>query len=85
MRDKFRERFISQPRKKNLAVLISPHFPFWLGFAGIGCITLGIGSGFGLVMLTGQYYVAFVGTLPFLVLGVGIDDMFIIVDGKFLF
>jgi len=34
-------------------------------------------------MLTGQYYVAFVGTLPFLVLGVGIDDMFIMLDGRF--
>ncbi|XP_066914671.1 patched domain-containing protein 3-like [Clytia hemisphaerica] len=51
-----------------------------VGFAGIGCIALGIGSGFGMVMLSGQYFVAFVGTLPFLVLGVGIDDMFIILD-----
>ena len=42
----------------------------------------GIGSGFGLVLLSGNYYVGFVGTLPFLVLGVGIDDMFIMVDGK---
>jgi len=55
----------------------------FLGLVGIGCIAFGIGSGFGLVMLTGQYYVAFVGTLPFLVLGVGIDDMFIMLDGRF--
>ena len=34
-------------------------------------------------MLSGQYFVAFVGTLPFLVLGVGIDDMFIILDGMY--
>ena len=50
---------------------------------GIGCVILGVGSAFGLVMACGQYYVAFVGTLPFLILGVGIDDMFIIIDGKF--
>ena len=58
-------------------------FLCFIGLVGVGCIAFGIGSGFGLVMLTGQYYVAFVGTLPFLVLGVGIDDMFIMLDGKF--
>lgn len=71
---------IIESYQHNIDALIIPSlFP---GFAGIGCIALGIGSGFGLVMLTGQYFVAFVGTLPFLVLGVGIDDMFIILDGK---
>lgn len=49
---------------------------------GIVCIMFGIGSSFGFVMSTGTYYVAFVGTVPFLVLGVGIDDMFIIIDGR---
>jgi len=34
-------------------------------------------------MVTGQYYLALVGAIPFLVLGVGIDDMFIMIDGKF--
>jgi len=50
---------------------------------GIGCIAFGIGAGHGLVMVTGQYYLALVGAIPFLVLGVGIDDMFIMIDGKF--
>ena len=53
---------------------------FYLGLVGIGCVLVGIGGGFGLVMLSGEPYVAFVGVLPFLVLAVGIDDMFIIMD-----
>lgn len=53
---------------------------FLVGMIGIVCIMFGIGSSFGFVMSTGTYYVAFVGTVPFLVLGVGIDDMFIIID-----
>lgn len=52
---------------------------------GILCIGLGIGGGFGIVLAGGEYFVAFVGVLPFLVLGVGIDDMFIIMGGKDFF
>ena len=48
---------------------------------GIGCVALGIGSGFGITMAGGEQFVAFIGTLPFLILGVGIDDMFIIIGG----
>ena len=59
-------------------------FFYLLGLVGIGCISLGIGSAFGLVMATGEYYVAFVGVVPFLILGVGIDDVFIIIGGKLL-
>ena len=54
---------------------------FLLGMVGIGCVALGIGSGFGITMAAGQQFVAFIGTLPFLILGVGIDDMFIIIGG----
>ena len=54
---------------------------FILGMVGIGCVALGIGSGFGITMAGGQQFVAFIGTLPFLILGVGIDDMFIIIGG----
>ena len=53
----------------------------FLGMVGIGCVALGIGSGFGITMAGGQKFVAFIGTLPFLILGVGIDDMFIIIGG----
>ena len=54
------------------------------GIVGVTCCIFGIGAGYGLVMLAGNFFVSFVGTLPFLVLGVGIDDMFIIIDGKFV-
>ena len=53
---------------------------FLLGIGGILALTFGIGSAFGFAMLTGNPYVAFVGVLPFLVLGVGIDNIFIITD-----
>ena len=47
---------------------------------GILCVTLGIGCGFGLTLYLRIPYVGFVGVLPFLVLGIGIDDMFIILN-----
>lgn len=53
---------------------------FLLSLLGIGAVTLGIGSAFGLTLYTGLPYVGFVGVLPFLILGVGIDDIFIIVN-----
>lgn len=49
-----------------------------LSLAGILAVIFGIGAGFGLVLLLGKPYVGFIGVLPFLVLGIGIDDMFII-------
>ena len=51
-----------------------------LSIGGIFSIIIGIGGAFGLVALSGQPYVAFLGVLPFLTLAVGIDDMFIIID-----
>ena len=53
---------------------------FLLGIGGIITLMLGIGSAFGLAMLTGNPYVVSTGVLPFLVLGVGIDNIFIITD-----
>ena len=53
---------------------------FLLALVAIISIVIGIGSGFGMIMAAGQWYVAYVGVLPFLLLAVGVDDMFIIVD-----
>ncbi|XP_065650036.1 patched domain-containing protein 3-like [Hydra vulgaris] len=53
---------------------------FWIGNFGVFTLILGIGAAFGLVMLIGFPYVAFVGVLPFLIIGVGIDNIFIILD-----
>eukprot|EP00794_Sanderia_malayensis_P000631 gene631-1299_t len=51
-----------------------------LTLGGILTVFLGIGSAFGLVMYTSTPFIGIVGVLPFMVLGVGIDDMFILVD-----
>ena len=50
------------------------------GMAGLLAVTMGIGSSFGLLMICGVKFLAMVGILPFLILGVAIDDMFIILD-----
>ena len=51
-----------------------------LALAGIFTVFLGIASSFGLVMYTGTPFIGIAAVLPFMVLGVGIDDMFILVD-----
>ena len=51
-----------------------------LAMSGIQCVGFGILSGFGLSMLVQTPFVSIAGILPFLIVGVGIDDMFIIVD-----
>ena len=51
-----------------------------LTMAGILTVFLGIGASFGLVMYTNTPFIGIVAVLPFMVLGVGIDDMFILVD-----
>eukprot|EP00795_Rhopilema_esculentum_P017764 gene17764-9437_t len=50
------------------------------GMAGLLAVTMGIGSSFGLLIICGVKFLAMVGILPFLILGVAIDDMFIILD-----
>ena len=51
-----------------------------LANAGVFAVGLGILSGFGLAMWCQVPFISMVGVLPFLVLGIGIDDMFILVD-----
>ena len=51
-----------------------------LANAGVFAVALGILSGFGLAMWCRVPFISIVGVLPFLVLGIGIDDMFILVD-----
>lgn len=51
-----------------------------LANAGVFAVALGILAGFGMAMWCRVPFVSIVGVLPFLVLGIGIDDMFIIVD-----
>ena len=51
-----------------------------LANAGVFAVALGILAGFGVAMWFRVPFVSIVGVLPFLVLGIGIDDMFIMVD-----
>ena len=51
-----------------------------LSYAGIFAVVFGVMAGIGLCLLVGTPFVSLVGILPFLILGVGIDDMFILMD-----
>ena len=48
-----------------------------LGFASLFAIYLGVTSGLGFLMFAGVPFVSMVGVLPFLVVSIGIDDVFI--------
>ena len=50
------------------------------GMVGLLAVAMGIASAFGIVILCQVKFVSTVGVLPFLILGVAIDDMFIILD-----
>ncbi|KAH3882821.1 hypothetical protein DPMN_006766 [Dreissena polymorpha] len=52
-----------------------------LGWAGILAAELGIIVSLGLCMAAGLEFVSIVGVMPFLIIGVGIDDMFILLSG----
>ncbi|XP_033752141.1 patched domain-containing protein 3-like [Pecten maximus] len=52
-----------------------------LGRAGVLATGLGIVAAFGLGSACGVEFVAIVGVMPFLILGIGIDDMFILLAG----
>ncbi|XP_052071555.1 patched domain-containing protein 3-like isoform X2 [Mytilus californianus] len=52
-----------------------------LSFAGILGTGMAIVGSFGLVSLCGAKFVDIVGAMPFLILGIGVDDMFILLSG----
>ncbi|KAH3806527.1 patched domain-containing protein 3-like isoform X2 [Dreissena polymorpha] len=52
-----------------------------LGLAGILAAGLAIIASLGLCMAAGLEFVSIVGVMPFLIIGVGIDDMFILLSG----
>ena len=51
-----------------------------LSTMGIFCVIMGIISGYGLCSACGVMYSSMHSILPFLLLGIGIDDMFVIVQ-----
>ncbi|XP_045201236.2 patched domain-containing protein 3-like [Mercenaria mercenaria] len=53
----------------------------WLGFAGILAAGLAIVASFGFCAAIGVDFVSIVGVVPFLIIGIGIDDMFILLSG----
>jgi hypothetical protein len=64
-----------------LALLV-PDYVFTrtsLAFLGILCVSLSISSGFGLALLLGIPFTTLTQVLPFILLGVGVDDLFVLV------
>ena len=47
---------------------------------GLFCVGLSIASGYGLAFIAGYKFSDMHGVLPFLILGLGVDDMFVIVN-----
>ncbi|XP_065943155.1 patched domain-containing protein 3-like [Magallana gigas] len=52
-----------------------------LGIAGVITPVLGIGAALGLVSGIGVKFTNIVGVMPFLIIGIGIDDMFVLMSG----
>ncbi|CAH1243039.1 PTCHD3 [Branchiostoma lanceolatum] len=51
----------------------------WLALMGVLSAVLAIVSSFGLVLLTGEQFSTLVAVVPFLLIGVGVDDMFVMI------
>ncbi|XP_007525980.1 patched domain-containing protein 3 [Erinaceus europaeus] len=52
----------------------------WVAAFGVISVALAVVSGFGLMLYTGVPFVLIVANSPFLILGVGVDDMFIMIS-----
>ncbi|XP_062260121.1 patched domain-containing protein 3 [Platichthys flesus] len=52
----------------------------WVATCGVIATGMAVLSGFGLLMMVGQPFVMTAASCPFLVLGIGIDDMFIMIS-----
>ena len=64
----------------NLGKLNSVEQRVWLSVAGIVAVMMGVATSFGLSAHMGVFYSGMNQLLPFLMLGVGIDDMFVIMQ-----
>ena len=64
----------------NLGKLNSIEQRAWLSVAGIATVLMGVATSFGLAAHMGVFYSKMNQILPFLMLGVGIDDMFVIMQ-----
>ena len=47
---------------------------------GIGCVILSVIAGYGMAFLIGQKFSQAHNILPFMLIGLGVDDMFVIVN-----
>ncbi|XP_006987777.1 patched domain-containing protein 3 [Peromyscus maniculatus bairdii] len=52
----------------------------WVAVFGVFCVAMSVVSGFGLMLHIGVPFVIIVANSPFLILGVGVDDMFIMIS-----
>ena len=52
----------------------------WLSMMGIAAVGMGVSTAYGVCQLFGIYSTTMHKVLPFLLLGIGIDDMFVIVQ-----
>ena len=60
---------------------LSPiHFRSVVASMGIVCVFLSIGSGYGIALALGWKVSNFHSIIPFMILGIGVDDMFVIVN-----
>ena len=64
----------------NLGKLNSIEQRAWLSVAGIAAVLMGVATSFGLAAHMGVFFSKMNQILPFLMLGVGIDDMFVIMQ-----
>ena len=56
------------------------HMRILSAIIGLSCVGLSIGAGYGISFLAGYKFSRMHGVLPFLILGLGVDDMFVIVN-----
>ncbi|KAM4728014.1 patched domain-containing protein 3 [Anableps anableps] len=52
----------------------------WVASCGVFCTGLAVLSGFGVLLLLGQPFVMTAASCPFMILGIGLDDMFIMIS-----
>ena len=56
------------------------HFRSATALVGMSCILLSITSGYGIALALGWKTTKFHAIIPFMIMGIGVDDMFVIVN-----